>query len=60
MGKLLIRIVKTTISVANFNESVANLLYATRVLKPSDVVIDLDVGYPKDGLIELKLKVRKE
>ncbi len=55
-----IRLVKTKVSVSNFNESVANLLYATRVIKPTEELLSLDLGKIEDGLIELKLRVRKE
>lgn len=54
------RCLEMAISQANIDDQVVAFLHATTHLRPSDEVLGVEYGEAKDGLVPLKVYLRKE
>lgn len=54
------RTIETSISYSNLEAQVAAFLYATGFVHDNEDVVKLDLGDPKDGLVPLKITIKKE
>lgn len=54
------RCIEMDISQSNIDDQVIAFLHATTHLRPSDEALGIEYGEPKDGLVPLKIYLRKE